>query len=340
VFGLFEESGRVQPVCVGLYPEWQGPGARPQVYRTPVGEAAFAHVARVEGTKLAHVLDDDGQGFVLVAAIPRTAIPRVTQPFAGGFRTMIDFEATLGGHDKFWWANSDGSASRETFDEPTEARLYPGSWAPARFQGLDSGVLVRHWLVCGPWGGPEAERFSPDPNGKMPGTNIDWKEAVRQFCEAAEYPPDSGKVDRDAVFRGEQLRGYWHGPRELRWQPATVADLDTRVHFGPSGQVWYAASWIYVPNDVELEFQFQGHPMTPLRWRLNDRAIDLKFGKERHGDSLLRCLAIKTLTLHRGWNQVMVRGYGFGYPPARAGLVLSGPAEKLWTLRLSATPPK
>ena len=35
----------------------------------------------------------------------------------------------------------------------------------------------------------------------------------------------------------------------------------------------------------------------------------------------------------------MFRGYCVGYPPFRAGLVLDGPPEKLWTLKLSATPP-
>ena len=44
-------------------------------------------------------------------------------------------------------------------------------------------------------------------------------------------------------------------------------------------------------------------------------------------------------TLPRGWNQVMLRGYCVGYPPFRAGLILSGPTEKLWTLKLSAQPP-
>ena len=33
------------PSAVGMYPQWHGPGnARPQIYRTPVGQAAFAHV--------------------------------------------------------------------------------------------------------------------------------------------------------------------------------------------------------------------------------------------------------------------------------------------------------
>jgi hypothetical protein len=65
-------------------------------------------------------------------------------PFAGRFGTFLKFEATFGGHNKFWWANSDGSASRETYDEPSEARLYHGSWALAQFAGLKGGVTVWH----------------------------------------------------------------------------------------------------------------------------------------------------------------------------------------------------
>jgi len=49
-------------------------------------------------------------------------------------------------------------------------------------------------------------------------------------------------------------------------------------------------------------------------------------------------VATKMLTLRAGWNQIMVRGYCIGYPPFRVGLVLDAPAEKLWTLTLSATP--
>ena len=159
VFGVFQKDGAAQPIAVGMYPQWTGKAASPQTYRTPVGAATFAHVGAVEGARLFHKIDADGKGFVLVAALPRAALPAIQQPFGGGLRTLVNFEATFGGHSKFWWANSDGSASRETYDEPTEARLYPGSWAPAEFQGLGDGVLVQNWLICGPFGGPGAEKF-------------------------------------------------------------------------------------------------------------------------------------------------------------------------------------
>ncbi len=338
VFGIFKNGGAngdaVAPVALGMYPEWQGTGARPQVYRTPVGQAAFAHAGPVSGAKLAHNIDADGKGFVLTAAIPRSAIPRLPL-LAGSLRTQINFSATFGGHNKFWWANSDGSASRETFDEPTEARLYPGSWAPAQFAGLEDGVTVRNWLICGPFGGPGAEQFRADPNGNLPGTNKNMKDAVREFCEAATYPPDDQKVDTKAVFTGEQLRGYWNDPREVRWKAAEIADLDTRVVLGSGAQTWYAASWVYAPAATELEFQFQSHPQTFLRWFLNGEAV--KTGAYKGSD--LVQVTSQTLNLRAGWNQIFLRGYCVGYPMFRAGLVLKGAEDKLWPLQFSATPP-
>jgi hypothetical protein len=341
VFGVFrDKDGQVRPVVVGFHPEWTGAGqASPQVYRTPVGQTRFAHVGPILGAQLAQVVDADGKGLVLVAAIPRAAIPRLKQSFAGGFRTLVNFEATFGGHNKFWWANRDGSASRETYDEPTEARLYPGSWAPAQFQGLEGGVPVRHWLICGPFGGSGAEKFEADPMGLLPGTQKDMKEAVREFCDAAKYPLDDGKVDLKTAFTGEMVKGYWGDPGRVSWKPASLAELDTRVRLGGGGQVWYGAAWVHAPAVTELKFQFQGHHQTFLRWILNGETVPVTPADYSKGDDHQHPVAVKTLSLRPGWNQVLVRGYCTGYPPVRVGLVLDGPAEKLWTLQLSATPP-
>lgn len=334
VFGLFTDGGQLTPVALGLYPTWAGPGkANPITYRTPVGKVDFAHVGPVAGAQVQYTLDADGLGFVLVAAIPRQAVPGLPT-LAGGFRTMVNFEATFGGHNKFWWANSDGSASRETYDEPNEARLYPGSWAQAQFQGLDQGVLVRNWLICGPFGGPGAEKFQYDLNGPMPGTNKDAKQAGQEFSSAAVYPPDTA-VDVTAKYTGALIQGYWGNPGEVKWRPSKVADLDTRVVLGPAAQVWYGVSWIYVPAESAIDFQFQGHPQTFYRWFLNGQKV---YDGEVRGEPG-QAQATKTLTLRQGWNQVMFRGFCVGYPPFRAGLVLAGAPEKLWQLRLSTTPP-
>lgn len=341
VFGIFQDvSGALKPVAVGLYADWRGRGkASPQVYRTPVGEARFAHVGEVEDAQLAHRLDADGRGFVLVAAVPRAALPRLTEPFAGGFRTLVNFEATLGGHNKLWWANSDGSASRETYDEPTEARLYPGSWAPVEFTGLDRGITVRHWLLAGPFGGPGAERFQADPNGVIAGTTIEMKKAVREFCEAARYPLDDAPVDLKAVFASDMIRGYWPDPTRVTWKPVSIEPLDTRVICGGGGQVWYGATWIQASGTVELDAEFHSHPMTELRWTLNGESIPLKPSAYQSEENGLVRIATQRIALRAGWNALRFRGYCFGYPPFRVGLVLKAAEEKLWPLKLSGSPP-
>lgn len=336
VLGIFKDDDTLRPVALGMYPVWQGEGKpTPQSYQSPTGIVQFEHVGPVTNARLNFVMDEDGKGYVLVAGIPRSAIPGLP-PLTGNVRTMVNLEATFAGHNKFWWANSDGSASRETYDEPSEARFYPGSWAPAQFQRLDKNLLVRNWLLCGPFGGAGAEKFARDLMGPLPGTHKDAKQAGREFCEAAGYPPDDGKVDLQAVYRGEMVRGYWQDPVGVRWRPAKTADLDTRVICGPSAQVWYGASWMFAPAETRLTFQFQGHPQTYYRWFLNEEKV-------RDGEIVGepgKGVAEKAVTLRPGWNQVFFRAYCVGYPPFRAGLVLAGPPETLWTLRLSAVPPK
>ena len=80
---------------------------------------------------MGYALDADGKGFVLAAALPRSALPDA--PKLDGWHTNGNFDANFGGHDRFWWSNTDGSASRESQDEPTEARFYSGAWSPVQF---------------------------------------------------------------------------------------------------------------------------------------------------------------------------------------------------------------
>jgi len=344
VFGLFNNGNKTEPIGVGMYPSWNGKSkASPQTYRTPVGEASFAHVGPIKGAQYGYEIDADKKGYVLAVAIPRTAIPSLKTAFGSGLRTLVNFSANFGGHNKFWWANSDASASKETYDEPSEARLYPGSWAPVQFKGLDGGVPVMKWMICGPFGGPGAEKSCWDPNGNMPGTDKNWKEATSQFCEAQTYPPDNNKIDLTAVFKGDIIKGYWNDPGEVRWKAAGISDLDTRVILGGGGQVWYGVSWINAAAATELEFEFQGHPQTYLRWFLNGEPIgDIGKYVEQPFNPNYPCrqLAAKKLTLQAGLNQIMFRGYCVGFSPFRAGLVLKGAPEKLWPLKLSAEPPK
>ena len=342
VFGLFTKGTTVEPVGIGMYPAWEGKGpATPQHYRTPVGEAVFAHVGAIEGARYGYAIDADKKGFVLVAAIPRTAIPALQTPFGSALHTLVNFSANFGGHNKFWWANSDASAGTETYDEPSEARLYPGSWAPVQFAGIESGVVIRNWLICGPFGGPGAEKLCRAPNGTVPGTTKSRKDVSREFCEAQHYPPDTQIVDLNTVYKGDLIQGYWENPGTVRWKPATVAELDTRVVLGGAGETWYGVSWINMPAATELEFEFQGHPMTPLCWYINGEEIQ-GIGKyaetnPKHGQCMT---ATRSVALRPGWNQIKFRGYCFGYDPFKVGLVLKSSPEKLWPLRLSAEVPK
>ena len=331
VFGIFKNGDAIKPAMVGLYPVLKNANARPQTYRTPVGEVTFEHVGAVPGVKMGHVIDADGKGFVIAAAIPRAAIPALAEAFDGSTRTLVNFDANLGGHDKFWWANVDGSASRETYDEPSEARLYPGSWAPAQFQGIADGVAVKNWRVLGPFGGPGAEAFKDDPQGPM-------KDAVRRFYEAATFPPDKGALDFSAQYQGDLVQGYWRDPGVIGWKPAELADLDTRIIVGHSAQVWYGATWIYASAPTKIEFVFGGHPMTTLRWFFNDTDISVSDKTYKDVGPLRLRTASREVALNAGWNQVHFRGYNVGYTPFRVGLVLKGPPENLWSLRFSNAP--
>ena len=132
---------------------------------------------------------------------------------------------------------------------------------------------MRHWQICGPFGGPGFEKLTADPNGPMPGTKKDWKQATRELCEAAVYPPDE-KVDlarslprrHDRRLLGPSRRKCAGArPRSRISIPACTAARRAD---------YYGATWIHVPAETELEFKFQGHPMTPLRWFLNGQPLE------------------------------------------------------------------
>lgn len=324
VFGLFRDGDRVVPAALGLWP--RRPGGTPTVYQTPTGRVAFEHVGLLTEARLGYALDKDGQGYVLAAALPKSALPAQLPAFDGNLRTMVDFDANFGGHNRCWWSNADGSASRETFDAPSEARLYPGAWAQAGFQGLSDKLTVRNWLVCGPWGGPGAETFAWDlRNGE--------KDRYRKWQAAQTWPLDDRSVDLKAVYRGERQAGYWNRT-EARWKPEMTVGLDTRVVFGPAAQIWYAASWVHVPVETKLDFRLQAHPQTYLKLYAGDRQL---FDGDVRDESREKVLPV---TLPAGWTQVWLRGYCVGYSPFRAGLVIGGTPAALWSLKLSATPPE
>jgi hypothetical protein len=329
VFGLFNDGGKTTPIALGMYPHWpDAASAKPMKYTTPVGTAEFAHVAPVTGAELGYSIDADGKGFVIAAALPASVFPKLPT-LQGGLKTFVNFEATLAGHNKFWWANSDGSASRETYDEPTEARLYPGSWAPAQLEGLDKGLVLQNWMILGPFGGPGTEKFNWDGGPSKPET--------QKFFNAAKYPPDEG-TDFKAIYKGPEVHGHWNNVSSVRWTPAKTTELDARVKLGQGAQMWYAATWVYAPQETQVDCSFLTSRMANITFSINGKAIDA--GKYANSEQLGVMQAKKRITLAKGWNEIRARGYCYGYPPLHAGVVLDGPAEALWTLRASGTPPE
>jgi hypothetical protein len=333
VLGLFDDGGKVRPAAIGFHPSWTGAGASPQSYQTPVGKAEFAHVGELTGAILGGAADADGKGYVVSVSIPRTAIPGLPA-LSPALRTTVNFEATFGGHAKTWWSDTDGSANRETFDEPSEARLYPGSWAPAEFAAPTAGGMVlRHWLVCGPFGGPGAERFTWDPSGTM-------KDEVRTFFEQAVYPPDSGDFDAAAVFTGGQLTGYWKPEPEARWRPAEVEELDARVHFGKGGaQVWYANAWVHVDSETPVTLVVHSMPQGRVRLSLDGRKLFDGESKSETGRNAWLTSQVPAM-LTPGWHRLQLRTYCWGYGSVKAGLAIDAPLERLWGLRCSGRPPQ
>lgn len=332
VLGLFDDGGKARPAAIGFHPLWKGTGASPASYQTPVGKAQFAHVGEMAGAVLGGKPDADGKGYVVSATIPREAIPGLPV-LSPALRTTVDFEATFGGHMKLWWADTDGSASRETFDEPTEARLYPGAWAPVEFAAPSGGGMVlRNWMVCGPFGGPGAEKFTWDPGGKM-------KDEVRAFYEKAVYPPDSGPFDAKAVFTGEQIGGYWKPEREVRWQPLEIEELDARLKLGKGGaQVWFATAWVRADAETPVQLIVHGMPQCLIRMTLDDEKLYEGSPRKEVGNAWLTTAV--PATLKPGWHRVQMRIFDWGYGSARVGLAVDAPLEKLWGLSCSGRPPQ
>ena len=337
VCSIFRKDGALEPVALGLYPYWDGEGAQSMSYHSPVaGNVAFQNVDLVKGAKLGCSVAEDGRTFVIAAAFPRSAFPAMKAPFSGDTRTRMNFSANLGGHNKFWWANVDGSANVETYDEPSEARLYPGSWAPAVFGGLADGVPVRHWLCCGPFGGPGCERFVTDcPHG--------MKDECTAFLAPKDYPPDGGNVDPSAVYEGDIVKGYWGDPGQVRWHVRAIEPLDSRVAFGPAAQVWFGATWIHAPADTTVEAQFLVSLQSTPRWYLNGELVEgLQYAELQPSEltGWATAAARREITLKAGWNQIMCRNFCVGFPPVRFGLRLYGDDSALWPLSFSHTPPE
>jgi len=327
VFGIFKDGEALKPVALGLYPKWTSNSkASPLTYGSPVGKASFEHVGLIDNARLGHAIDADGKGFVITAAIPRAALP-LSPELSGKFRTQVNFEATYAGHNKFWWSNADGSASRETYDEPTEARLYPGSWAQCQFQPLSDQLVVRTWSAIGPFGGPEAKVFKDGPN--------EMKKSIQKFFDETTYTLDERNVDLKATFTGPQTISNAGGPTALRWQSKQAKSDEDSISLGHAGQLYFASAWIYSPIDQKLDCTFATvNPQNFARFFVGDQKFIADSSKG--GDKSQRQkLAVQ---FNKGWNQVFYRGYCVGYS-SRVGFTVHGTPEQLWALKCSSTPP-
>ncbi len=342
VFGLHDDRGITKAAAVGLYPRWDGPGtASPFLYASPGQRTAFAHVGVLDAVKLAHRLSDDRKTLVIAAAIPRSVLPKTVPDLEKGWRTAANFEATLGGAHKVWWSNADGSASRETRDEPTEARFYPGAWSPCAFGPLADGLPVREWLVNGPW---KAEiKYTGETENKR---------SFQQFFDATTFPPDSRRVtSADIVTTATGKAGQWRRLAARVDEPRFGFDGSliasdrgsTQFIFPENGRpihaegcnLYFATAWIWSPRAQEIQIEFPMQSQNNVRAWVND--IRLADGPPKY--EVYRTVASpQPVRLEAGWNQLFLRGYALGYD-LHFGAIIKADLATLWGMRLSATLP-
>lgn len=142
VFGVFNDTtmnggaGSLELAILGVYPFWDpslGP-ASPVTYAAGTGTMTFANVALLDSVKKkGWTLSNDGSQLNMVAVLPRKVFPMLPS-FESNFMTGGDFSCNIQGFEKDWWVNADLQASQITWDEPSEASLYPGSWGNFSFE--------------------------------------------------------------------------------------------------------------------------------------------------------------------------------------------------------------
>jgi hypothetical protein len=337
VFGLVRSGQGVQPVVVGMYPERHGGGGPEHraSYDSPVGHVEFADVAIVRDARLGYRIDDDERGFVIAAALPRRAIPAAASFGSSGFlHTTLDFEATLGGKTKFWWSNLDRAASTITSDVPSEARFYPGAWGSAQFVPLDGALSAGSWLVSGPWGGPGRAAIEASASAANPGP---WASAIQKFYEASQYPPDDQTIDPQAVYEGPLSLDGAGSSHRIAWQVRRSDPGLGDMRLGDPGRLYYAAQWIWSPDDRQVGAEFLYERQDMIKAWLNGAALaDATYLPPRRAQEMLPGWS-RTLSLRAGWNVLFLRAFAVGYD-LRIGLRLHDRPERLWQLRLAPTP--
>jgi hypothetical protein len=333
VFGIFKDGAAVRPVALALYPKWSGSGRpSPLTYKTPVGTASFEHVGLLATARLGHAIDADGQGFVIAVAVPRAAVP-VLPAFTGDFVTQVNFDATFGGHNRFWWANADGSASRETYDEPTEAHLYPGSWSQAKFEAIGQ-LPIRAWSAIGPFGFAKL-------------TTLRHREDRPEICRtlgAAVFPPEKA-IDMAATYRDDTTQTI-KARRTVKWVPASIAgdqvSLESALNWKSYEDVGtsYLLTYINAARAVEVNLKtLDGHGHHAVRAWLDDRPLPTVNPPGQSAKDIHQALdPAKAVALKTGWNKLLVR-FDLIWGESKFGLCIDAPPEVLWSLKFSPVPP-
>ncbi len=330
VFGIFKLPGAgdpTGPIILGMYPKWSDKVANPQTYKTPVGSVTFAHVAVVPGVSSGYKIDEDGNGFVLAAAIPRTALPGVKT--LCGWRSLGNFDANLGGVNRFWWSNVDGSASRETFDEPTEARLYPGSWSPVYCLPIENKLAIQSWMAIGPFGFPQVTKLDLLKDRPM---------VVKTLCESA-FPPDTER-NMAATYEGD-LTQTRAARRTATWKAVHLStdlvDFKTVLNwtsYNDEGTT-YLLTHIYTPQPAEvlLNAYDDARALDIISGQLNGKPLPQTKEKNK-----IRLDNSKPLSLQAGWNELLIRR-DLIYGGQLFGASLMADPAVLWKLKISGPPP-
>jgi hypothetical protein len=326
VFGLFQDGAAIKPAVLGLYPAWTGAGATPHTYTTPVGSVTFAHVGLVPGVNAGYKIDDDGQGFVLTASIPRAAVPGAND--FNGWHTEGNFDANLGGVDRFWWSNADGSASRETFDEPTESRFYPGSWSPIQFLAINT-LPIHSWMAIGPFGFPGVVSLDIRKD----------RAAVIKTLTGSAFPPDTTR-DLAATYDGD-ITHTRVAQRKLLWKEVELSTdlVDLRKSLNWSGYddegTVYLLTHISTPQAAQVSLNLaELHGQCFTSGQLNGKALPQV---NNRGTTYID--VSQPLSLQAGWNELLIRYDHIWGSVELGGSLVADPAV-LWKLKISGPLPE
>ena len=326
VFSLYDDNGEIRPAALGVYPRWDGDGeASPFTYASPWRSVTFAHAALLETVKLDCRLSDDRRNLVLTAAIPRSVLPKTVPDLAAGWRTTANFEMIVGGAHKQWWANADGSASREMSDEPSEAFFYPGCWGQAVFATLDQGLPVRAWLINGPWRAKDLKYTGGHDN----------KRQFQQFFDNTTFPPDARKIATEDIAAGAVVKpGLWCVLNARPIDNCLYPD-DGQPLYSRGCNLYFTTTWIHAPEATKITLEFPRQSQNNLSVWLNDKPLPDASREDGVYHAVNSPLKV---SLKSGWNQLFIRAYALGYD-LHFGAVIKAAPQKLWKLRLSITPP-